>query len=151
MIRFFEPTPTFLDWLAGYARGRIVVDVGCGDGHLVRQLHKRSVKCMGIDPRYRFERVPRDLSSCILPMEGERCTLLKTTPNLLVLFCRPCHSDFVSRTIYILHPTDEVLYISKPCNVSVDLCDMDVAEIDAPECPEERVYRVVRMTNVEAA
>jgi hypothetical protein len=138
MIRFFEPTDKFLNWLAKYAGKRLVFDVGCGDGHITRELVKRKVKCLGIDPRYRWEPVPSRMHNLILPMEAERVSILATTPKSLVLFCRPCHNGFVLNTIRRLHPTTEVLYISKPKNLVVDTCDLDYDELAAPPCEEER-------------
>ncbi len=144
MIRFFEPTNEFVNWLATYAAGRIVVDVGCGDGHLLRKLREKGVRALGIDPRYIWddESIDVDLAGCIVPMEAQRCSLLRNTPGVLALFCRPCHNGFVYETVKTLHPTAEAVYISKPENIRTDLGDLWWEELEAPPCPEERVYRV---------
>lgn len=151
MIRFFNPSAKWIDWLAKYAGDRIVVDVGCGDGHLVQELAKRKVKVLGIDPRYIWDDSMSPLFNMILPMEAQKAPVLRTQANMLVLFCRPCHSGFVQETIDILHPTAEVLYISKPCNVGEDIVDMDTEALKTPRCPEERVYRVLRPVLQERA
>lgn len=119
-MRFFEPDSTFLDWLASYAGKRLVFDVGCGDGDLVLELQAKGVKAMGIDPIYLYQRVPTNLSNCIFPAYAEECGLLRKYPAL-VLFCRPCHSGFVERTLEVLHRDSEAVYVSKPENVIVDL------------------------------
>lgn len=145
MMRFFEPTQAFLGWLAAYARDRLVFDVGCGAGHITLALRDRGVRVLGIDPRFAYvERVPLGLHNCILPVEARDCRLLREAQDSLVLFCRPCHSGFVADTIDVLPRTAEVLYISKPCNVAYDLPDFKVRVVRAPECPEERVYQVLR-------
>jgi SAM-dependent methyltransferase len=146
MLRFFEPSEKWLDWLAKYAAGRVVFDVGCGAGHVTLSLLKRKVKVLGIDPRYKWglgELTP-ELSKVVLPYEAQHVKALRNTPNTLVMFCRPCHSGFVQETIDVLHPTAEVLYISKVCNVGVDLVDMSTRVLDCPKCPEEKVYQVRR-------
>lgn len=144
-MRFFEPTQKFIGWLAAYAGERIVFDVGCGDGHVLTCLHYHGVKAMGIDPRYQCERMPLELMSCVLPQNAQECKILKNTQNSLVLFCRPCHSGFVADTIRLLPQTAEVLYISKPSNVNIDLADFETELVDSPRCKEhERVYRIKR-------
>jgi SAM-dependent methyltransferase len=142
-MRFFEPTERFLDWLAGHAGGRVVFDVGCGEGHVLLALHARRVKAVGIDPRYEAEQVRPPLSSCVLPMRAEECGYLKRAEAALVLFCRPCHSGFVALTIPMLRPSCEVLYVGCPFNAARDLPGLEFEEVaGAPPCPEEKVYRV---------
>lgn len=157
MMRFFEPSKQFLDWLAKYAGKRITFDVGCGEGHITEALIDRGVKCLGIDPRFQWldEPVPQKLRNCIIPMEAEMCYTLRTTEKSLVLFCRPCHSGFVTNTIDVLPASAEVLYISKPDNVHVDIMSFNHAdnpvqfefeELETPRCREERVYKILRTT-----
>lgn len=147
-MKFFQPSKRFMNWLAAYAGDRMTFDVGCGDGHILRSLHRRKVKAIGIEmnvdwyPSYRTRR----MFTCVIPMAAEECSLLKNTENALVLFCRPSHNEFVHRTISLLHPTTEVLYISNPQNLGIDL-DLDhveVAPVKSPKCREEVVYRVIR-------
>lgn len=59
------------------------------------------------------------------------------------IFCRPCHNGFVAETTSVLPPDAEVLYISKPVNVEIDLHGFVSRRVKAPACPEgERVYRI---------
>ncbi len=145
MMKFFEPSSRWLDWMARYAGDRIVFDIGCGAAHITLALQKRGVKCLGIDPRYRqFDRMPVQLMSCVLTEDAQHCRLVRDMPKALLLFCRPCHSGFVQETIRAMHTTSEALYISKPKNVAIDLPDLAVRLVRAaPLCPEEKVYRVV--------
>jgi SAM-dependent methyltransferase len=144
MMKFFEPTAEFLDWLAKYAKGRFVFDVGCGAGHILLELHKLGTKALGIDPVYKYERAPISLCTCVMPCEAKECALLLTNENSLVLFCRPCHNGFVAETIKLLPVSSEILYISKPDNVKVDLPGMETILVETPPCPEELVYRVIK-------
>lgn len=140
-MRFFEPSSRFLDWLAKYAAGRIVIDVGCGEGHIVRALGERGVKALGIDPMWEQTPDNVDLINRIIPLQAENVTCLGMK-NALVLFCRPCHSGFVEAAINRVHHTSEVLYISKPTNVVMDLGDYRGRELKTPRCKEEKVYQV---------
>jgi SAM-dependent methyltransferase len=146
-MKFFEPTNEWLDWLTGYARGRLVFDVGCGEGHVLRALHARRVRAIGIEPRWEASRENLDLCNAIIPVEAEDCGALQRCSDALVLFCRPCHSGFVDRVIRKLNPDAEVLYVSKPENVGVDidLSDYSALLVKSPKCPEERVYRITRL------
>ena len=120
-MRFFEPPKKFFDWLVAYAGNRIVFDVGSGEGHIVRELRDRKVKVVGVEPRWLCDDLYDPmLSSCILPQMAEECSLLRTTKNSLVMFCRPCHSGFVDRTLRLLPSSSEALYISPLHNLGVD-------------------------------
>jgi hypothetical protein len=143
-MRFFEPSDEWLDWAAAYAGGRMVFDVGCGEGHVVRALRERRVPAIGVDPMWEWAPDNRDLVSAIIPAFAEHCRLLQKWENGLVLFCRPCHGGFVDAAVRLLHASSEVLYISRPSNVNVDI-DLDdfLAEaVECPACPEERVFRI---------
>ncbi len=144
-MRFFEPSEEFLDWLASYAGDRIVYDVGCGEGHIVSALHQRKVKALGIE-MIPFERklLPQ-LYNKVLIAEAQHCELLRKHEGL-VFFARPCHSGFVEETIKVLHPQSEILYISKPENLSVDLPNYKYLKLNIETGGEEgeAVYRVNR-------
>jgi len=146
-MKFFEPNDAFLDWLAKHAGNRMVFDVGSGEGHITRALLSRKVKCVGIEPQWdRYFEENRDLVNAIIPTEAEHCSSVALATNSLFLFCRPCHNLFVERTLRRLQPGNEVLYITKPENLGVDfdLKMWTVKKVDAPPCPEERVWQVVR-------
>jgi hypothetical protein len=145
-VRFFDPSARFLDWLASYAQPRIVFDVGCGEGHILHQLHVRNVKAIGIEPFWDQDReYYRTCSNAVFPMEAQRVALLRKAPDSLVLFCRPCHGGWVEEVIELLPHSAEVLYISKPRNVAIDLMRYRARQLPAPRCRDERVYRVERV------
>lgn len=116
---FFQPDNQMIDWLVKYANGRIMVDVGCGSGWLLKQLHKAGARCMGIEPMWNME-----MSADWYMSEGKNIHVLNNTvegcaaiikglsDKALILFCRPCHSDFVENGIDLMPKGVEALYIT---------------------------------------
>jgi 16S rRNA A1518/A1519 N6-dimethyltransferase RsmA/KsgA/DIM1 with predicted DNA glycosylase/AP lyase activity len=39
-------------WLKEHANGRLIIDVGCGQGHLVNMLKREGARAMGIEPNF---------------------------------------------------------------------------------------------------
>jgi hypothetical protein len=74
---------------------RMIVDCGCGDGDLVRELRAKDITAMGVDHRYELlnESIPADLFNAILPICIEDSALIKDKQCVLIV-CRPCHSGF---------------------------------------------------------
>lgn len=147
MSVFFDPEDSFIAWLKKYARGRIIWDVGCGEGALLRRLWKAGVKAIGVEPYPTWDLTPNnlDLIQRILPFKAEECSGLHRAENALILFCRPCHSGFVGKTLGKLHRSSTVLYVSKPENLRLDVprC-YGVRKLKAPGCVEESVWKVLR-------
>lgn len=150
-VIFFNPKPSFFKWLKQYAAGRIVFDVGCGEGRVLRKAVDAGIRMIGVEPFWRNAGKKEWLGYHVIEAFGERCPLLHATENALVLFCRPCHDGFVARTVQMLHHTSEALYISKPGNRHVDLPGFDVESLFVPKlagqaripgCDEEMVYKI---------
>jgi hypothetical protein len=121
-MRFFEPTNSFLTWLVKYVGQRPTFDVGCGEAHLTVALQQRGVKCLGIDNRFLlFDQIPVGLHNAVLPQDATQSAILATQCEALTLFCRPNHTGWVAETVGRIHPSTEVLYISKPENFYEDL------------------------------
>lgn len=154
-MRFFEPTDEFLDWLAAYAGRRITIDVGCGEAHIVRALNDRGVRVLGIEPAWLWAgHYDPMMAAQVVPTKAESSLLIRQAKDSLVLFCRPCHDLFVERTIAVLPPGNEVLYISLPHNLGLDfdLGRHDVEVLDTPACPGgEMVWRVSRRGHEEVS
>lgn len=124
---FFRPDNTFINWLVKYANGRVICDVGSGSGHLLNKLADAGGKVLGIEPywdaednlaltKLRLESgkgliniLPRKVEECerFIKSMGDKCILL---------FCRPCHSDFVETALSYRAEGCEALYITMPDN-----------------------------------
>jgi hypothetical protein len=152
-VRFFDPAPAWYDWCAARAGDRVVFDVGAGECHVTLELRRRGVKAVGVEPLlhtyYDQATVLRDvnLAASVFPCEAERLPLLRETHEALVLFCRPCHSGFVMRTVRLLHPTAEPVYVGLAENVArdVDLPSYRLTSLGAPRGPEgEYTWGIVR-------
>lgn len=137
-IEFFRPDLTFIDWIKDYADGRMIVEIGCGTGLVLRMLSYRGHDAlMGIDPVWDVMSETKEALSKgreplrVLPWEVERhsnilsdMTKKPTVDNehmaawtkkgVLLLFCRPCHSDFVENAVDYVQSGTEVMYITKP-------------------------------------
>ncbi len=163
--RFFQPSPDFVDWLARYARGRIVVEVGCGDAHLLRELMKRGVSCVGIEPNFyqlwAVDRTPMHVKT----RDGELVPLLVTpksavgheiladrTKDILAISARPgcIGSDWLRETVKASAGEIEWLYIGKPSSMERDLGEqsgtwhrelLGAEELEQPELELEALYR----------
>jgi SAM-dependent methyltransferase len=123
---FFKPSPDRVDWLVKYAGKRMILDIGCGTGHLIRLINDRGGKAWGIDPFYNYEAQTRlDMMKGrnmiqVVPRPVETCAIFfrQLTPeNTLVVFARPCHSKFVENAIDLMPIGMEALYITVPENI----------------------------------
>ena len=143
MIRFFEPDEVMVNWLIEYAGDRFVFDIGCGDGFLVERINEiKPDKSYGIDIQWDYSKplLP------IFPFNALETKLVSKCTNSLVLFCRPCHSDWFEEAIKLLPDDIKVLYIGLPKNLSVDFYVHSYEQVkhDGSSADNEQVYRVVR-------
>lgn len=130
---FFQPDNKMLKWLAEYANGRLIIDVGAGTLHLGTMLKATGYnKYFAIEPfidgiRYRelcmlkgmtalhLDTSPVEESTMFKSMAGKPSEYM--TP--LVIFARPCHSDFVENAIDLMYEGAEALYITVPENIDL--------------------------------
>lgn len=145
-MRFFEPTDEFKFWLKDYAGDRLIVDCGCGDGDLVREMNALGSQAMGIDPRYAIfdEPIPTDLASCLLPMQAEDTDFINME-DVLLLVCRPCHNGFPFEIAERKNPKTEMIYVGFPKNIINDVGERVMHEIGLGEvgADGERAYVVL--------
>lgn len=142
LVDFFIPDDKMIQWLIDYAGGRHIFDIGCGRGLLIEKINQVSHdKAFGIDI-YWDNRKPLP----IYPMNALDTKLVSHCKNCLVLFCRPCHSDWIERTIDRLPPNIEVLYIGLSKNLFRDFEEYQVEEVrhDGQSRENESVFRVIR-------
>lgn len=122
-MKFFEPDEDFLIWIKNYAKDRLIIDCGAGQGHIARELyklgHKKIVAFEYIGDHMNFQKENLKQGLGMIQYLVDDCTKSNITslPNILLLFCRPCHSNFVEKTIQHMDHTSEVLYITKPDNL----------------------------------
>lgn len=120
-MRFFKPTPHFWDF-ADRFRGRSVIEIGCGDGDLVREMEMDGHRIMGVDPRFSLldETIPADLSNRILPLGIEDAPELLASDSIL-LICRPCHTGFPEYVRANMSDHSALFYIGLNKNLDRDL------------------------------
>lgn len=142
---FFRPTRSFAKWVVDRAKGRLIIEAGCGEGHFLKKLVKAGGHAIGVDPWVSRE-TARDLFRLgiqTVAMEAEFFSLITQRDDCLLLFCRPCHDGFVARTLHA-NAGNEVLYISKPENILVDIPGYFRANrLNTPRCREERAFQIV--------
>lgn len=134
---FFKPDSKFINWIVDYANDRMILDVGSGDGHIMRALHNAGhVKIVGVDPFVNYmDFMKKAMKECgqslqVIPSEVDSEIVNKFIngigeqgKEILVLLCRPCHHPFLTKYTCDLAKLNhvEVLYIGLPENVYGDL------------------------------
>lgn len=127
---FFRPDLIFCEWLRDYANGRVIIDVGSGQGHLVRMLKMVKAKAIGIEPNFNKKewikwRMTHDGHSMNMfdvneilegTIQQHKNFIKGLGTGAMLVFARPCHSDFVETGIYNMPEGMEALYISLPEN-----------------------------------
>jgi len=128
---FFRPNLKMVRWLKEHANGRLIIDVGCGQGHLVNMLKREGARAMGIEPN--FDKTEwlkwRMLSGGDIDVNEILEGRVEDTFNkklieslgkdqVMLVFARPCHTDFVQVGIRNMPEGMEALYITVPENLS---------------------------------
>lgn len=137
---FFDPDSKFIDWIIEHANGRMIIDIGCGNGHVLRQLHKAGhKKLMGFDPfTDMIEFNQKAMEECgerihFMPLDvgSERffnfVEPMKDSMEVMFLLCRPCHNGvLVDGSFKIAKKLGiELLYIGLEDNIEIDLGTTD--------------------------
>ena len=153
MSIFFKPNKKFVEWLTKYANGRLIIDVGCGEGQLLDALHKVGYpKILGIDALAEQKQMHKFLQKGIniVPMMAERFSLVKGDGHLLVI-ARPCHGGFTENVLKA-NGGNEILYIGLPKNLDEDIPpDFMAIELEEPTSfyRDTSIYLVVRKTEMQ--
>lgn len=127
-VLFFRPNNTMIEWIAKYAGDRVIIDVGCGSARLTTALADQGCKVVGIDPFLDDDNVEALVMSRmnagksmiqLLPkkIEDMKALFVGAGDKVLLMFARPCHSDFVYNTLNMKDESTEVLYITVPKNL----------------------------------
>lgn len=137
---FFDPNKEFVNWIKDYANGRIIFDIGCGNGHFLKELKRAGHhKLIGIDPHVPLAHLQKSVISefgsmiQFLPFRIKDdfvATLLKglTSDKILCTICRPCHHYELTLGSYEVCKElgIELLYIGVDRNFEMDLTDNDI-------------------------
>lgn len=141
---FFKPSDEYIDWLVARAAGRLIFDLGSGDGHLTRLLVAKKQPTCGVEP-YWYGRDTYDPRLPVIQKPVQICGLLSKFQALVVM-ARPDHGGWVDWVARYVHPESECLYITRTSNAltGVDLPYETLTELDTPYCTYERTYLVDR-------
>jgi hypothetical protein len=127
--QFFKPDQKFIDWLVGYANGRMIIDVGSGPGIVTASLLDSGARICGLEPFADLRKVAdKNMERMINGKEVLHILnrRIEQMPELfvgrgdrvLLLFARPCHSYFVSNALDMKDADTEALYITIPENLT---------------------------------
>ncbi len=163
---FFRPNPKMVRWLKERANGRLILDIGSGQGHLVTMLKREGARAMGIEPninkqewikwrmshRYSGEEFDVNEVHQYRIQDTFVKSLIKNLgkDQVMLVFARPCHSDFVEVGIRNMPEGMEALYITVPENINLysDLgrfkSKAELVEHDGQSEDKEVVYSVIR-------
>jgi len=163
---FFRPDLKMVKWLKERANGRLIMDIGSGQGHLVNMLKREGARAMGIEPNinkqewikwrmtHRYSGEEIDVNE-VMDYRVQDTFVKKLIESLgkdqvMLVFARPCHSDFVEVGIRNMPEGMEALYITVPENLDIhnDLgrFKQDAVLLDHEGVSEddEVVYSIIR-------
>jgi hypothetical protein len=129
-MMFFRPDQEFLKWIVEYANGRIIIDIGCGNGYMTERMADLGGKIIGVDPHFNLEdsvemnrrRITNGQQPVhFLPKRIQDCSDIITglgKEKGILLFARPCHhTGFVEAALNMRPKGMEALYITIPDNM----------------------------------
>lgn len=127
---FFKPDLIFSKWLVEYANGRMIIDIGCGQGHLVRMIKKMGGKVMGLEPNFDYLAYTKMRSLAgtlegavneVMPMRVQDADKLiqGLGDKALLVFARTNQGGFVEDGLDIMPNGMEALFITIPNTVDV--------------------------------
>ena len=127
-LLFWRPNRVFLQWIVDYAAGRMIIDIGCGTGFNTQHMLDMGARICGIDPYFSYE----DYNNINMSRIQAQKPMLQIIPKaiedvpelirgkgdkIMLLFARPCHSDFVKNALDMCSSGTEALYITVPENL----------------------------------
>lgn len=114
-IKFFEPKTVFFRWMRERYAGLPLFDIGAGVGHVSAALKSHGFDVTALDL------ILRD--NIEFPVQLANSVSYEYPANVVLMFCRPCHNDFVRATITqgMRRGVRHFIYVSKPGNADIDL------------------------------
>ena len=120
-ISYFQPDYTMVEWIANYIGERVMIEVGCSNGHFLRFIkHMLKREPMGIEPNYNLAESMRlaiafgkdSVRVNVHPAFVEECRWLKGLGEKgVIVVSNPLSRKFIYETISMLDDTTEVIYI----------------------------------------
>ena len=120
---FFDPSPDFVKWIGEYAAGRLIVDLGCGTGSVIKRLYLAGFESVcGVEPHWDYAESLRwrEKHNNILQVmqyyvqEPVAAGMFESERPKLFLCCRPSHGAWVEYAAEKMGPESEMLLIQKP-------------------------------------
>jgi hypothetical protein len=116
---FFDPLPKFIDWVKSICNDRVVIDVGCGVGRVVRVFNECGLKACGVDlyMRENPECNPYVIDAHHFPF----------LPGMLVLICRPNRVMGVDKIVELaIRRGAEIVYVGIHRNLDLDIRPLEL-------------------------
>lgn len=114
-LRFFEPKPSFTNFMRSRFSGQLIYDIGAGCGHVAEALAMAGLNITAFDLSHR--------ANAWFPVEIGNAITWNYEPGSVAMFCRPCHGVFVEASIERLRHfgVSTVIYAGLAHNVDADL------------------------------
>lgn len=140
---FFKPDSEFLDWIIQLIDNRMVFDIGCGNGHFLKELKRKDYhRIVGIDAHsdyYAFRNEVMEEFGAGNPIQfipdgiesSMAQNLIKGASKNVPVVCflnRPCHGFVLVSQAYQLCKENniELIYIGLESNIDIDLDSMGI-------------------------
>lgn len=127
---FFKPNTEMVKWIIKYANNRIIIDAGSGKKFLLSQqlIKNGAKKVIAVDLdidmnemmklRMMHQELLLNISFHVLPGDINKFKdFYSGDQKMLMIFARPCHSDWVEKTLNNKGKNVEALYITVPENL----------------------------------
>ena len=113
--KFFEPKVKFLDWMKAQFLGRLIYDIGAGQGHVTEALREHGLTVTPLDSSDHMNRTIH-----VLRMDA---MAFAYAPGSVAMFCRPSHGGFVETSILqaVECGVGTILYVGLTKNADDDL------------------------------
>lgn len=140
---FFKPDSDFIDWLLKLIDNRMVFDIGCGNGHFLKELKRKDYhKIVGVDAYsdyHEFRESVWDEFGGGNPIQFIPDSILsdmaqniikgasRNVPTVCFLI-RPCHDAILVSATYDLCKENNIdlYYIGLDSNIDIDLTSVDI-------------------------
>lgn len=153
---FFHPTEDFMDKLQEVIGDRFVIEIGSGEGLLLKALIDRKIPAVGIDPFSDFRALPLEQRGHIFKGDEDSSEMINPLLKIrktVFLVARPCHNGFPDKYLrtYCYNNNVEMIYIGFVKNLELDF-ERDLSNIkliEFPNHPDCDCVAVLSLTDSE--